>query len=100
MDAFAMLVLTVPVIYPVMVQTLGFDPLWFGIQITILCEMGQITPPVGLNLYVIHGMTKDKNITDVMWGITPFVLMQLMMLALLTYMPELVTWLPSTMFGS
>jgi C4-dicarboxylate transporter, DctM subunit len=100
MDAFAMLVLTVPVVYPVMVQTLGFDPIWFGIQLTILCEMGQITPPVGLNLYVIHGLTKEKNLTDVIYGIIPFFICQLIIIVLLTLLPELALWLPRNMFGS
>ncbi|RLB00091.1 MAG: TRAP transporter large permease [Deltaproteobacteria bacterium] len=99
MDAFAMLVLTVPVTYPVMVKSLGFDPIWYGIVLTILLEMGQITPPVGLNLYVIHGLTKDGKLEDVIRGIAPFFLCQLIMLAVLTLFPTIALWLPGKMFG-
>jgi tripartite ATP-independent transporter DctM subunit len=100
MDAFAMLVLTIPVVYPVMVPNLGFNPIWFGIVLTILLEMGQITPPVGLNLYVIHGLTKEKRLEDVIKGIVPFFCCQAIMLGILTLFPELALWLPNTMFGS
>ncbi|MBW2636531.1 MAG: TRAP transporter large permease [Deltaproteobacteria bacterium] len=99
MDAFAMLVLTVPVIYPLMVLTLGFDPIWFGIVLTILLEMGQITPPVGLNLYVIHGLTKNKSLSDVIWGIAPFAACQALLLVLLVLAPKLALWLPNVMAG-
>lgn len=99
MDAFAMLVLTVPVVYPIMVQSLKFDPIWFGIVLTILLEMGQITPPVGLNLYVIHGLTKEKKLEDVIYGILPFFMCQLIMLIILTFFPKLTLWLPNIMLG-
>ena len=99
MDTLAMLVLTIPITYPLMVLGLGFDPIWFGIALVILLEMGQITPPVGLNLYVIHGLTKEKRLGDVIWGLVPFFVCQVIMLGMLTAMPQLALWLPSTMWG-
>ena len=99
MDTFAMLVLTIPVVYPVMMK-LGFNPLWFGVVLTVILEMGQITPPVGLNLYVIHGLTKEKNLSEVIKGIIPFVIIQIIMLIILTIFPELIYWLPAKMWGN
>ena len=99
MDGISLMLLTLPVTYPLLVVTLGFDPIWFGVMVTLLVECALITPPVGLNVYVIHGISGGTNIGEVFKGIIPFFICMLLIITLLTYVPEIVTWLPSTMMG-
>jgi len=94
-DGISMMVLTIPIVYPVIVS-LGFDPIWFGIALVVLIEMAAITPPVGLNLYTIHGLRPDHPITEVIFGSMPFFLLMIAALAILTAFPQIATWLPST----
>jgi len=97
LEAVAMMVTTVGIVVPIVI-TAGFDPLWFGVFLTILMELSLITPPVGLNLYVIQNLrSKDSNINDVFLGITPFVLAFLAFITLIIYVPDLVLWLPTSM---
>lgn len=93
METLSMMVATVPIITPVMVKA-GFDPVWFGIIIVILMEMAMITPPVGINLYVVQGLRKKGRINDVIIGAAPFVITMLLMIALLYYWKQLALWLP------
>jgi C4-dicarboxylate transporter DctM subunit len=93
-----MMVATVPIIAPIMVKA-GYDPIWFGVLVVILLETAMITPPVGINLYVVQGLRKRGRIDDVIIGSAPFVLTMLVMLALLSYWPELALWLPRTASG-
>ena len=72
MDGISMMLLTLPVTFPLLVDGLGFDPIWFGVLLTILIECALVTPPVGLNLYVIHGISGGKDPRDVIIGIIPF----------------------------
>jgi tripartite ATP-independent transporter DctM subunit len=95
-DGVSILLLTVPVVHPVM-TALGFDPIWLGINLTICIEMGQITPPVGVNLFVIHGITGRKYLKDIIWGSLPFFFIQILVIVLLTAFPKLITWLPGLM---
>jgi len=95
-DTVSMIVMTLPVIFPLIVS-LGYDPIWFGIIITILVEMAMITPPVGLNVYVIHGLRPKQPIANVFLGSLPFFLIMLLSIAILTAFPVIATWLPSTM---
>lgn len=95
MDAVSLMLLTLPVVYPVM-TALGYDPVWFGIVLVILLEVGLITPPVGMNLFVIQGLAKSPLAT-VAKGSIPFVIMMLIMVALLSLFPSLALWLPSEM---
>jgi len=98
LEAIAMMVTTVGVVVPLIIA-LGFDPLWFGIFLTLLMEMALITPPVGLNLYVVQNVrTGGGSIADVFRGIIPFALAILIFIAILIYVPELATWLPNKMF--
>ena len=99
MDGISMMLLTLPVTYPLLVEGLGFDPIWFGVLLTILIECALITPPVGLNLYVIHGISGAKDPKDVIIGIIPFFFILLIGIATFTIFPWLVTWLPGTMIG-
>ncbi|WP_440995887.1 TRAP transporter large permease [Arhodomonas sp. SL1] len=96
LDAFSMLVITMPIMFPV-VTDLGFDPIWFGILAVKMCEIGLITPPVGLNCYVIAGLDEEVRLESVFRGSGWFVLMELTTLAILFAFPVLVTWLPTTM---
>ncbi len=87
MDSIAML-LTVPVVFP-LIQAAGFDPIWFGIVAVITVEVGLITPPVGMNVFVIKSLDKDLNITDIFKGVIPFVLSDVVRLGLLIVFPSL-----------
>lgn len=95
MDSLAIVLLTVPVFFPLIVQ-LGFDPIWFGVIVTRVTEMGMITPPVGMNVYVIHGITKVPMAT-IFRGIGPFLIADVVELAFLIAIPEISTFLPSLM---
>ena len=95
MDSLAIVLLTVPVFFPLILQ-LGFDPIWFGVIVTRVTEMGMITPPVGMNVYVIHGITKVPMST-IFRGIGPFLIADVVELAFLIAIPEISTFLPSLM---
>jgi len=95
MDSLAIVLLTVPVFFPLILQ-LGFDPIWFGVIVTRVTEMGMITPPVGMNVYVIHGITKVPMPT-IFRGIFPFLIADVAELAFLIAIPEISTFLPSLM---
>ena len=94
-DTVSMIVMTLPIVFPIIVN-LGHDPVWFGIIIVILVEMGMITPPVGLNVYTIHGIRPDEPLSQVVLGSLPFVLIMATAIALLTLFPSIATFLPST----
>jgi C4-dicarboxylate transporter DctM subunit len=94
METLSMMITTIPIIAPVMFQ-LGFDPVWFGIIIVILIETALITPPVGLNLFVVQSLRKGGSLNDVIAGSFPFVLAMFAMLALLVAFPGLALWLPA-----
>lgn len=93
MDTLAMLITTAPLIVPIIVS-LGFDPLWFGVVLIVLCEMGQITPPFGMNLFVVHSIRGRGNFMDVVYGALPFCLALLVLIGLLIAFPQLALWLP------
>jgi len=99
MDGISLMLLTLPVTYPLLISTLGFDPIWFGVLVTLLVECALITPPVGMNVYVIHGITGGTNIGEVFKGIIPFFILMLAAIALYTFVPDIVLWLPSIMMG-
>jgi C4-dicarboxylate transporter DctM subunit len=99
MDSLAMILLTVPILYPLMCgpHGLGFDPVWFGIMIVIVVEMGMITPPVGMNVFVIKGMAQDVPTYTIFRGIVPFLIMDIVEVAILTALPIVVLWLPNAL---
>lgn len=99
LDAFSMLVITLPIMYPTVVS-LGFDPIWFGILCVKMCEIGLITPPVGLNVYVIAGIDRETPLEQIFKGAWWFVIMEIVSTLLLFFFPLLVTWLPKTMLGN
>ena len=92
MDSFAMLVLTIPVFYPI-IKGLGFDPIWFGVIIVIMMEQGLITPPVGLNVYVISGLVKDVPMGTIFRGIFPFWIAMIVCVLILTIFPQIALFL-------
>jgi len=94
MDALALITLTVPIIYPV-VLTLGFDPIWFGVIIVLVTEMGVITPPVGVNVYVIKGIAQDVPLETIFKGIFPFLAALIVTVGILMAFPQIATFLPS-----
>lgn len=93
MESLSMMIATVPIITPVVLQ-LGFDPVWFGILMMLLLETALVTPPVGFNLFVVQGVRESGQIRDVMYGSLPFVVTLLLMIALLMFYPEIALWLP------
>jgi tripartite ATP-independent transporter DctM subunit len=96
MDAMAMIILTIPIVFPV-VKALGFDPIWFGVIIVMTVELGLIHPPVGMNVFVIKSVIKDVKLSTVFYGVMPFVLTDILRLAVLIAFPIIATWLPSHM---
>jgi C4-dicarboxylate transporter DctM subunit len=98
MDAMAMIILTVPIVFPV-ITALGFDPIWFGVVIVMTVELGLIHPPVGMNVFVIKSVIKDVSMATIFAGVLPFVATDLIRLAILVVFPALATWLPQRMIG-
>jgi tripartite ATP-independent transporter DctM subunit len=98
METLSMMVATVPIIAPIMFKA-GYDPVWFGIIIIILMELAMITPPVGINLYVVQGLRKRGKIDDVIIGASPFVIAMLLMILILSVWPRLALWLPQVSAG-
>ena len=97
MDALAMVITTIPVVTPVVVS-LGYDPVWFGIMIVLFTETSLITPPVGINLYVLQGIRHGGPIIDVIIGTLPFVLTLLVMIGVLFAYPDLALYLPTLFY--
>ncbi len=98
METLSMMLTTIPVVFPI-VMHMGFDPIWFGIMIIVLMEAALITPPIGINLYVVHGIRqRGGNFNDVSVGAIPFVIAMLVMIALLLIFPGLATWLPGLFY--
>jgi C4-dicarboxylate transporter, DctM subunit len=94
MDGLAMIMLTVPILLPT-ILALGFDPIWFGIIITLIVEMGAITPPVGINVYVIKGIAPDVPLETIFKGIFPFLWALIVVTIILILFPQIATFLPS-----
>lgn len=93
-DALAMILLTIPIFYPVAVDVLGYDPIWFGVIIVMVVAIGVITPPVGMNVYIIKGVAKDIPLEVIFKGIWPFLIAIFVAVGLLLAFPEIATFLP------
>jgi tripartite ATP-independent transporter DctM subunit len=96
MEGLALMVLTIPIVYPLVLE-LGFDPIWFGVIITLVMEMSLITPPVGINVFIISGITKDVPMYVIFRGIVPFWCAMLVCVILIILFPQIALWLPLTM---
>jgi tripartite ATP-independent transporter DctM subunit len=98
METLSMMLTTIPVVFPI-VMHMGFDPIWFGIMITVLMEAALITPPIGINLYVVHGIrSRGGRFNDVSIGAIPFLFAMFAMIAILLTFPDLATWLPDKVY--
>ena len=95
LDALAMILLTVPIFFPI-VTNLGFDPVWFGVIVVMVVELGLITPPIGMNVFVIKGMAPDVRLGSIYAGVIPFVVAQLILIVAVFLIPGLALWLPET----
>ena len=96
LDSLAMILLTIPIFFPV-IANLGFDPIWFGIIVVMVVELGLITPPVGMNVFIIKGMAPEVPLSKIYKGVLPFVIAQVVLIALIVFFPKIALWLPSTM---
>jgi len=96
MDALAMIMLTIPIFYPVS-QALGYDPIWFGVVIVLITEMGVITPPVGVNVYVVYGVAKDVPLETIFKGVFPMLIALLICNIILLVFPQIALFLPGLM---
>ena len=94
----AVILMTAPTLLPV-IEAAGFGPIWFAVVLTINMEIGLITPPVGLNLYVINGIAPDVRLQTILWGALPFMLCMVLAIILLCAFPEIALWLPNAMMG-
>jgi len=95
MDQIAIIILTVPIVLPVMLA-LGYDPVWFGVIVVVLAEVGMLTPPVGLNVYVVARYT-GRPLAEIFAGVWPHVFAHILLIALFIIFPGLILWLPSRM---
>src|SRR5712691_8766536 len=96
LDSLAMILLTIPIVFPI-ISALGYDPVWFGIIIVMVVELGLITPPIGMNVFVIKGIARDVPLATIFRGVTPFIIAQVALILILVAFPEIALWLPSTM---
>ena len=94
----AVILMTAPTLLPV-IEAAGFDPIWFAVVLTINMEIGLITPPVGLNLYVINGIAPDVRLQTILWGALPYMLCMVLGIVLLCLFPQIALWLPEAMMG-
>jgi tripartite ATP-independent transporter DctM subunit len=94
----AIILMTSPILLPI-ITAAGFDPVWFGVIMTINMEIGLIHPPVGLNIYIVKAIAPDVPVTTVMWGTIPYVLCMMLAIVILCIFPEIATWLPDHMMG-
>jgi TRAP-type C4-dicarboxylate transport system permease large subunit len=98
MESLAMILLTVPIFYPLVVDA-GFDPIWFGVIAVVVVETGLISPPVGMNLFVVRGAVSDLALKEVMIGVLPFVVTDIIRLAILIAFPAITLALPRLLGG-
>ncbi len=98
LEGFAILVLTLPIVHPLILQ-LGYDPIWFGVLMVIVLEMGLISPPVGVNVFVVKGIAEDVPMSDIFIGILPFWAAMLVCLIILIAFPQIALFLPNTMIN-
>jgi tripartite ATP-independent transporter DctM subunit len=98
MDGLAMLVVTIPIVYPIM-MSFGFDPIWFGVVAVIVIEMGMISPPVGMNVFVVRGVAGDVPLTTIFKGVMPFLCAMIFALILIIAFPQIALLLPNSMYG-
>ena len=99
LEELSVMIIMLPILFP-LVTGLGFDPIWFGIVMIVWLEMGFITPPVGINLFVIQGIARGSSMRDIAVGSTPFVVIMILLVVILFLVPDLALWLPRHMMGA
>ena len=97
-ETLSMMVGTIPIVFPLIVH-LGIDPVWFGIFLVLMMEISLITPPVGMNIYVVQGVRSHGSVKDIFVCVTPFVITMLLFIIFITFFPNVVTWLPNLLFN-
>jgi TRAP-type C4-dicarboxylate transport system permease large subunit len=97
LETMSMMIATIPIVFPI-IRHIGLDPVWFGIFLVMMMELALITPPVGMNLYVVQGIrSRGGKMSDIFLGVLPFIGGLLLLVAIIIYVPQLATWLPSVM---
>jgi TRAP-type C4-dicarboxylate transport system permease large subunit len=96
MEGMAILVLTLPIVYPIIIE-LGFDGIWFGVIMVMVFNMGVITPPLGISVYVLHGVAKNISIPTIFKGVMPMLLAMIVFTIILVFIPDIVMFLPNLM---
>lgn len=98
LDSLGMMLLTLPFVFPI-IQHLGFDPVWFGVVLTMMVEVGLLTPPVGLNCYILNKVFPEVGLGAIFAGVIPFIILTLLSVLVFTVFPDMVLWLPKQMFN-
>lgn len=96
LETVSILLITLPILYPI-IRQLGFDPIWFNVVLLINMELALITPPIGMNLFVIQGISPESKMQQIIYGAMPFAALMVLEIALLCFFPEIVTWLPNAL---
>ena len=95
----AIILMTSPILLPI-ITAAGFDPVWFGVVVTINMEIGLIHPPVGLNIYIVNAIAPDVPVVKIMWGTLPYVACMMLSILILCFVPDIATWLPNHLMGT
>ncbi len=98
LEAFGLILITVPIFLPLIVSY-GFDPIWFGVFLVIMIEMGLITPPVGMNIFVIQSQIQNISLVQLYRSVLPFLVAPIVLTILIVFYPEIAMWLPHALFG-
>jgi TRAP-type C4-dicarboxylate transport system permease large subunit len=96
LESLSMVLLTIPIFFPI-VHALGFDPIWFGVLVVVVVEISMITPPVGMNVFVLKALLPEIPITTIFRGLVPFIMVDVLRLALFITVPSIILFLPSHM---
>ena len=99
LESLSLILITVPIFFPIVIG-LGYDPVWFGIIVVVATEIGLITPPIGVNLFVIRSVASDIAMKTIVQGMLPFITMDMLRVGLLAALPPLALWLPELLFGA
>ncbi|MBL8380334.1 MAG: TRAP transporter large permease [Burkholderiales bacterium] len=96
LDTIAMILIFIPIVFPT-IRALGFDPVWFGVLVVMVCELGMITPPYGINVFVINGIAREVSLTSIFRGVIPFLVADALRIALVVALPSIALFLPNLM---
>jgi len=99
LESLSLILITVPIFFPIVIG-LGYDPVWFGIIVVVATEIGLITPPIGVNLFVIRSVASDIAMKTIVQGMLPFITVDILRIGLLAAVPALSLWMPELLFGA